>query len=313
MANFNEVLNVDPRLNVGGVVDPQFALEKNDMAVASLEQQLADSQARENELANLAAQATADFKKAEEARLAAEAAVSNLSNTSNVNPVYNVNVAGGEASRLNKQLQDLNKKYEEVKNIAREGRKKGEVAKHSKPQIKRSIGFIFDVKYSIEDLKELMSNLIDSHLKGDGVDGDSLLLVKDKIEEMETVVDKEMEANEIASASRFGWGTVKYFENYSVFKDSEDAEKKSQRFYQAEGKARANFSNKRGGFRGRGRFNPYNNVNNVNSNSNNSNAVNNSNNFNNGKFFDKRSRVTSETVCFKCNLKGHMRADCPKN
>ena len=27
-----------------------------------------------------------------------------------------------------------------------------------------------------------------------------------------------MEANEIASASRFGWGTVKYYENYSVFK-----------------------------------------------------------------------------------------------
>ncbi len=53
MANYDAVLNVDPRLNVGGVVVPQFALEKNDMALAALEQQLADSQARENELANL--------------------------------------------------------------------------------------------------------------------------------------------------------------------------------------------------------------------------------------------------------------------
>ncbi len=189
------------------------------------------------------------------------------------------------------------------------------MAKHSKPQIKRSIGFIFDVKFSIEDLKEFMSKLIDSHLKGESVDGDSLLLIKDKIEEMEAVVDSEMVANEIASASRFGWGTVKYYENYSVFKDREDAEKKSQRFYQAEGKARANFSNKRGGFRGRGRFNPYhNNVNSNTNNSNNSNAGNSSNNFNNGKFFERRSKVVNpETVCFKCNLKGHMRADCPKN
>ena len=312
MSSFNAVINTNPSLNGADVVDPNFALEQNEMSLAAMEQQLASARAREAFLAKQVEDANANFEIANQARLAAEeAAASNSNSSSNSDVLNHFNNVNRDSAIFNKQLEELNKKYEEVKNIAREGRKKGEVAKHSKPQIKRSIGFIFDIKFGIEDLKELMNKLIDSQLKGEVVDGDCLISVKDRIDEMESIVNCEMEANEIASASRFGWGTVKYFENYSVFKDQEDAEKKSQRFHQAEGKARANYSNRsRGrGIRGRGRFTPYNVPNSSNSN----NVNNSSNNFNNGNFYDKRKQANAETVCFKCNLKGHMRADCPKN
>ncbi len=302
--SYQEVVSADPALN--GYVDPSFALEQQQLTLANVEQELAMARAREADLVKLAEEANAKAKKAEEARLVAEAAKNSVQSSS-----FSVPKDNSEASsvKFNKQLEELNKKYEEVKNIAREGRKKGEVAKHSKPQIKRSIGFIFDIKFGIEDLKESMDKLIDSQLRGDVVDGDILLNVKDKIEEMEAIVENEMEANEIASVSRFGWGTVKYYENYSCFVGKEDAEKKSQRFYQAEGKARANYSNKsfRGFGKGRGKFHPYNNS------VNNSNVSNSSNNFNKNNFYERKRRVDPETVCFKCNLKGHMKADCPKN
>lgn len=303
--SYREVLSVDPALN-NGFVDPQFALEQQQLSLANVEQELAAARAREAELVKLAAEANANAKKAEEARLAAEAAKSTVQSSSVSVPTVN---SEAHSVKYIKQLEELNKKYEEVKNIAREGRKKGEVAKHSKPQIKRSIGFIFDIKFGIEDLKDSMEKLIDSQLRGEVLDGDTLLYVKDKIEEMESIVDNEMEANEIASASRFGWGTVKYYENYSCFIGKEDADKKSQRFFQAEGKARANYSNKsfRGFGKGRGKFHPYNNS------VNNSNVNSSSNNFHKNNFYERKRRVDPETVCFKCNLKGHMKADCPKN
>ncbi len=59
-----------------------------------------------------------------------------------------------KVSAMSSKFDDLNKKYEELKALARDGKKKGEVAKHSKPQIKRSIDFLWDMKHGVEDVKE---------------------------------------------------------------------------------------------------------------------------------------------------------------
>ncbi len=66
-----------------------------------------------------------------------------------------------EVSAMNSKFDDLNKKYEELKALARDGKKKGEVAKHSKPQIKRSIGFLWNMKHGVEDAKEGVQSVID--------------------------------------------------------------------------------------------------------------------------------------------------------
>ncbi len=46
-----------------------------------------------------------------------------------------------EVSVMNCRFAELNKKYDELKSLTRDSKKKGEVAKHSKPQIKLTIGF----------------------------------------------------------------------------------------------------------------------------------------------------------------------------
>ena len=119
--SYREVLGVDPALN-NGFVDPQFALEQQQLSLANVEQELAAARAREAELVKLAAEANANAKKAEEARLAAEAAKSTVQSSSVSVPTVN---SEAHSVKYIKQLEELNKKYEEVKNIAREGRKRG--------------------------------------------------------------------------------------------------------------------------------------------------------------------------------------------
>ncbi len=147
-------------------------------------------------------------------------------------------VVNADVIAMNSKFNELNKKYEELKSLARDGKKKGEVAKHRKPQIKRSIGFLWDMKHGIEDVKEGVQMVVDWMFNEKSINTVDVLRLKDRIGEMEALVDSEMEANEIASASKFGWGTLKYYENYSVFKDKEDCDKKTQRFHAAETKAR---------------------------------------------------------------------------
>ena len=91
-------------------------------------------------------------------------------------------------------------------------------------------------------------------MRGEIVDDDTLLSVKDNNEVMDSIVDNEMEVDKISSASRFGWGNVKYYENYCVLKDQKEAEKKLHRFHQAEGTFKGT------GGKGRGKIHPYSNL-----------------------------------------------------
>ena len=223
-----------------------------------------------------------------------------------------------EVSAMNSKFDDLNKKYEELKALARDGKKKGEVAKHSKPQIKRSIGFLWDMKHGVEDVKEGVQSVIDWIFNEKPLNTDEVLKLKDKVNNLDKLIDDEMEANDIASSSKFGWGTVKYYENYSVFKDKDDCEKKTLRFHTAEGKARGAYNIRSWRGRGRGRSSFHNNSSYNNSSYNNSSFNNSSSsqsNFNERKrkFNDFNPINLAETICFKCNNKGHMRKDCPKN
>lgn len=219
-------------------------------------------------------------------------------------------VENADVAAMNNKFNELNKKYEELKSLARDGKKKGEVAKHRKPQIKRSIGFLWDMKHGIDDVKEGVQTVIDWIFNEKPLNTDDVLKLKDRIGEIEELIDNEMEANEIASASKFGWGTLKYYENYSVFKGREDCEKKTQRFHAAEGKARGAYNNRSWSGKNRGRSNFY-----GGSSPSRQSNVHSYSNFNDRKrkFNDFNPINVSEMICFKCNAKGHMRKDCPKN
>ncbi len=166
------------------------------------------------------------------------------------------------------------------------------------------------MKHGMEDVRDGVQLVVDWVFNGNPLNTDEVLKLKDRINEIDSLIESEMEANDIASSSKYGWGTVKYYENYSVFKDKADCEKKTQRFHTAEGKARGAYNNRSWRGRGRGRSSFYNNFSPSNQN--------NSNNFTNfndrkRKFNDFNPINISEMVCFKCNAKGHMRKDCPKN
>lgn len=208
-------------------------------------------------------------------------------------------------------IDSWNKKYELLKAQARNGEKRGEVAKHRSPQVKRSIDVLMDCEYLIEDISEPLERVIHSFANENKINGEELLTMKNKLEELSGLVGKEKLMNQMASKSDYSWKTVKMFETDSLF-SGEDADTLTTRFRAAENKAgrafsrakRARFSGNsgrsyNGGGRGRGGYQ------NVSSNGGPDRSDNKfRSNFN--------ARDKSQDICFKCGLPGHHRAECPK-
>ena len=227
----------------------------------------------------------------------------------------NANQQIANASMVYGSMVDIdswNKKYELLKAQARNGEKRGEVAKHRSPQVKRSIDVLMDFEYLIEDISEPLERVIHSVSSENKVNAEELLTMKNKLEELSSLVGKEKLMNQMASKSDYSWKTVKMFETDSLF-SGEDADTLTTRFRAAENKAgrafsrakRARFSGNsgrsyNGGGRGRG---GYQNV------SSNGGADRSENKFK--PSFNARDK--SQDICFKCDLPGHHRAECPKN
>ena len=106
-------------------------------------------------------------------------------------------------------LSVMQKQYDAIKQMARDGLKKGEVAKHRTPQIKRSLGCLMDINFSIEDIRELMVKVKSDQELGQ-VDANDLQKMEEQLNKIDKLVQDEMDANKIASKS--GWRTLKYFE-----------------------------------------------------------------------------------------------------
>ena len=215
-------------------------------------------------------------------------------------------------------MESMNKKYALLKAQARNGEKKGEVLKHRSPQIKRSTDILMDCEYLIEDINEPLDNVISSFYKSSSVKGEDLLLMKEKLKELSGIVSNEILMNKMASKSDYAWKTVKMFETDSLF-TGDDADVLTNKLRVAEGKAgRASFRAKRARFsgglsragssRGAGRGG----YQNVNFNGANFNSAS-DRSFNNAAKFNNFNVDKSKDLCWKCNLPGHRRAECPGN
>lgn len=153
-----------------------------------------------------------------------------------------------EVELLKRQVAKLEERNEIVKVMAREGQKKGELAKHKSPQIKRSLGMLMDVEWGLQDSVELLESLTDFPVCSENAElyMEKLPEVKDKLTNLKDLVSNEITANKIASKANFGWKTVKHFENDSLFQ-GENADALSKKLKSAE------FQASRELFRGRGR------------------------------------------------------------
>ena len=149
-------------------------------------------------------------------------------------------------------LSEFERKYDELKSMAREGQKKGEIAKHRTPQIKRSMGVLMDLKFGLEDLKELFEKIAKDKAQNN-IDDRDFSKVSSKMTDMEKLLSDEMDANKIASKSPYSWRTVKFFESDDLFQ-GDDAEALTKKLRSAEyqaGRGRRARGMRRG-FYGRG-------------------------------------------------------------
>lgn len=128
-------------------------------------------------------------------------------------------------------LDGLVKKFEQYKVIARQTEKKSEVARHKSPQIKRSVGFLMDVKNEVEDVTEVIDKLKCRNLEKESQD--LVLKMEAGVKKISQLVEGELLANAMASKSLCGWRTVKNFEQNPLF-SGEDAEAQTKKFRQAE-------------------------------------------------------------------------------
>lgn len=208
-----------------------------------------------------------------------------------------------------------------AKVLARKGQKQGEVGKHTSPQIKRSIGFMFDVMFASEDLEAKVNKMIQAHNSDDMEIGlKDWLDLKELVLKVKSLTKDEIRINRMASKSVAGWKTVSHFENDNLFEDeSEDeAEKLTKKFKAAEYKAigdyrRASRGRGRGGRGGRGRggygggysggYGGYQ-------------REERRDDRRDDRREDRRDRPyysadrLATMTCYKCNKPGHLKADC---
>jgi hypothetical protein len=195
----------------------------------------------------------------------------------------------------NFNITELNRELASLKKMGREAKKVAEVEKHKKPQIKRSIGFVIDVNYGLEDIESNANKIVDALQNKDTVDIDWISDLLNNISELKSTVKNELLIHKIASSSIGGYRTVKYFEAPEVFKDMDldesEKEKLATKLRSAEYKAKQDY-NKFRSSKGKPTA-----------------AVMKTNDFrSNSKSID-----LLQQLCFKCKKPGHQRRDCPLN
>lgn len=204
-----------------------------------------------------------------------------------------------EVELLKKQIAELAADKVKIKEMAREGQKKGEIAKHKSPQIKRSLGFLYEVNWGLEDAEEALDSLSTYAVASENAElySEKITATISKLKKLQELVKDEVTANKIASKANFGWKTVKLFENDSIF-EGENAESLSKKLKSAEYQASREYFRGKRGFSGKRRFS--------------------------GKpsrwdsspapaASSTTASVTSAPVklCYKCNLPGHFQLKCP--
>ena len=131
---------------------------------------------------------------------------------------------------LKAEVARLKAQNDVVKQLAREAEKKGEIAKHKSPEVKRSLSYLLDSKFDLQDMHEIMQVAASAN------DFNSICSafnqVVERVAGMQTKVEAEVLANQIARTSEHGWRTVKHFETNSLF-TGEDAEAMTKRLKKA--------------------------------------------------------------------------------
>ena len=197
----------------------------------------------------------------------------------------------------NDQLEEMRNALAEVKKESRDAQIRNEAMRHRSPQIKRSMTFLMDVNFKIDDLSDNLTRVIQSFSAGVG-DIHDVINLNSHVELIKEKVKEEIEANMIASTSKHKWKTVKQFQNNSIFKDDpvEVQEDKSKRLRKAEYEA-ARFPKSKGQFKRNGQF------------SHQDSAAKRSNS---GEKSDKSSEGQGPK-CYNCKLFGHRQWECPRN
>ena len=218
----------------------------------------------------------------------------------------NLGVVMGDIPMINLDL--IQEQLNAAKELARKGQKHGEVGKHRSPQIKRSIGFMYDVLFVAEDLEEKINKLLKA-AESNEVSMEDLLEIKSSALQVKSLTKMEMMKNRMASKSIAGWKTVSNFENDNIFssEDEETAEKLTKRYKAAETKAIADYGRMKRGrgfkfaFKGRGGYGGA------------------GHSRSNGRMEEREERRErhypndrlATMQCFKCNKVGHLIKDCP--
>jgi hypothetical protein len=208
-------------------------------------------------------------------------------------------------------LDEIQKKLDMAKELARKGQKQGEVGKHKSPQVKRSLNFMFDVLFTAEDMEESVNRMIRATETEEDIKVEDWLKLKENILKVKSLTKEEMMKNKMASKSIAGWKTVSHFETDNLFEseDEDTADRLTKKFKAAEYKAigdfnRAKRSRGRGfgyrGGRGRGGYGGY----------------------SDGRREerdrdDRRDKPSysgdrlANMACHRCNKLGHLIRDCP--
>ena len=190
---------------------------------------------------------------------------------------------------------------------ARKGEKTGKISKHKSPQVKRSLGFLFDTK-GLEDINEILCIVSEvQNLSGDTVK-EAFLQISECVNQMNSQVNSEMLANKMASKSQYGWKTVKCFETDSLFKglNDKDEEASTKKFKAAEFQAARELKSVKKGPRSRlSRFSPYYGAPATGSNPTSTPST--------SSGATKPATTVGNAVgpCFKCKLPGHIQKYCP--
>ena len=199
-----------------------------------------------------------------------------------------------EVVAKNFNISELNRELFALKKMGCEAKKQAELEKHKKPHIKRSIGFVIDMSNGLEDIELNANKIIDSIQSQTSVEIDWLTNLLKDISEVKDSIKSELLIHKIASSSIGGYRTVKYFETPEVFKDLdlEDSEKEklATKLRAAEFKAKQDYNkfkatkNKPTG------------------------AIMKPNEF----ASNSHSSKLLQRLCFKCQLPGHERKNCPQ-
>ena len=208
-----------------------------------------------------------------------------------------------------RQIELLSAQTRAMKIQARNGEKSGEISKHKSPQVKRSLGFLFDMKHGLEDINEIVDSFTEVENPMIESTRDAFMQVANCVKILKSQVDSEMLANKMASKSQYGWKTVKCFESDSLFKglEDKDEEANTKKFKAAEFQAARELKSvKKGPARARlSRFSPYW--------GSQANASTSSSSSSVSKPATTAGGAVANNIgpCFKCLMPGHIKKFCP--